>query len=85
VYHRYLANARAVRDFDGPPSIVVMTTRPAAEDRVADAVLAAEVGQPRRLPLRLTTVDLLVAAEGGPFDPIWRVPGTQGRRHRWPL
>jgi hypothetical protein len=84
-YHRYLASARAANDFDGPPSILVVTAGPAAEDRVVGAVLAAETGQPRRLPLLVTTVALLIAAEGGPFDPIWRVPGTQGRRHRWPL
>jgi hypothetical protein len=53
----------------------VVTAGPAAEDRIVDAVLAAEVGQPRQLPLFLTTLGLLVAAEGGPFDPIWRVPG----------
>src|SRR6266852_9208196 len=61
-YHRYLASARAARDFDGPPSILVVTAGPGAEDRVVDAVLAAEVGQPRRLPLLLTTVDLLIVA-----------------------
>jgi len=59
--------------------------RRAAEDRVVDAVLAAEVGQPRRLPLLVTMVDFLIVAERGPFDPIWRVPGARGRRHRWPL
>ncbi len=84
-YHRYLASARAARDFDGPPSILVVTAGPAAEDRVADAVLAAEVVQSRRLPLIVTTVDLLAAAQGGPFDTIWRVPGSQGGRHHWPL
>jgi len=84
-YHRYLASARAARDFDGPPSILVVTAGPAAEDRVADAVLAAEVVQSRRLPLIVTTVDLLAAAQGGPFDAIWRVPGSQGGRHHWPL
>ncbi len=83
-YHRYLASARGGKDFDGPPSILVVTAGPAAEDRVVDAVLAAEIGQPRRLPLLVTTVDLLITAEGGPFDPIWRVPGTRGRRHSWP-
>jgi hypothetical protein len=84
-YHRYFASARAARDFEGPPSILVVTSGPAAEDRVVDAVLAAEIGQPRRLPLLVTTVDLLVTAPGGPFDPVWRAPGTRGRRHRWPL
>src|SRR5437870_11826010 len=31
-YHRYLANARAGKDFDRPPSILVLTAGPAAED-----------------------------------------------------
>jgi len=84
-YHRYLASARAARDFDGLPSVLVVAAGPAAEDRVVGAVLAVETGQPRRLPLLVTTVDLLIAAEGGPFDPIWRAPGTRGRRLRWPL
>src|SRR5207253_2869173 len=55
-YYRYLASARAAREFDGPPSVVVVTAGPGAEDRLTDAVMAAEVGQPRRLPLLLTTV-----------------------------
>src|SRR5438045_8099235 len=38
-YHRYFASARAARDFDGPPSILVVTVGAAAEDRVVDAVL----------------------------------------------
>ena len=83
-FHRYLASARAARDFDGPPSILVVTAGPAAEDRVVDAVLAAEVGQPRRLPLLLTTVDLLTTAEHGPFDCVWRIPGGQNGRRAWP-
>jgi len=84
-YHRYLASARAARDFDGPPSILVVTTGPGAEDRVADAVLAADVGQQRRLPLLVTTVGLLATAEEGPFDAVWRTPGIRGDRQRWPL
>ena len=83
-YHRYLASARAARDFDGPPSILVVTAGPAAEDRVYDAVLAAEVGQPRRLPLLLTTMSLLTTAEHGPFDCVWRMPGVHSGRRAWP-
>jgi hypothetical protein len=80
-YYRYLASARAAREFDGPPSVVVVTAGPGAEDRLTDAVMAAEVGQPRRLPLLLTTADLLTTAEHGPFDCVWRIPGVHnGRR-----
>ena len=83
-YHRYLASARAARDFDGPPSILVVTAGPPAEDRVVDAVLAAEVGQPRRLPLLVTTVGRLITAEHGPFDCVWRIPGGHNDRRAWP-
>jgi Replication-relaxation len=83
-YHRYLASARAVREFDRPPSIVVLTAGPGAEDRVADAVMAAEGGQPRRLPVLLTTMDLLTTAGHGPFDCVWRIPGGHRGRCAWP-
>jgi hypothetical protein len=83
-YHRYLASARAPRDFDGPPSILVVTAGPAAEARVADAVLAAEAGQARRLPVLLTTINLLTTAEHGPFDCVWRLPGVHKGRRAWP-
>jgi hypothetical protein len=82
-YHRYLASARAAREFDGPPSVVVVTAGPGAEDRVADAVTAAAVGQARPLPLLLTTMDLLITAEQGPFDRVWRIPGEHSGRCAW--
>ncbi len=83
-YHRYLASTLAAREFDGAPSVVVVTAGPGAEDRVADAVMAAEVGQARRLPLLLTTMDLLTTAEHGPFDCVWRIPGVHNGRRAWP-
>jgi hypothetical protein len=83
-YYRYLASARAAKDFDGPPSVLVVTAGPSAEDRVVDAVLAAEVGQPWRLPLLLTTMDLLTTAEHGPFDCVWRILGVHNDRRAWP-
>jgi len=83
-YHRYFSSTRAAREFDRPPSVVVVTTGPGAEDRVADAVMAAGGGQARRLPLLLTTVDLLTTAEHGPFDCVWRTPGGHNGRRPWP-
>jgi hypothetical protein len=83
-YHRYLASARAPRDFDGPPSILVVTAGPAAEDRVVDAVLAADVGHARRLLLLVTTVGRLITAEHGPLDCVWRIPGGHNGRRAWP-
>ena len=63
----------------------MVTAGPGAEDRVADAVLAADVGQQRRLPLLVTTVSLLATVEEEPFDAVWHTPGIRGDRQRWPL
>src|SRR4051794_32523399 len=60
-----------------------VTAGPAAEDR-GDAVLAAEVGQARRLPLLLTRMDLLTTADHGPLDCVWRIPGVHKGRRAWP-
>jgi len=84
-YHRYLASACAARDYDGRPCILVVTTGPGAEDRVSDAVLAADFGQQRRLPLLVTTSSLLATARVGRCDAVWRVPGVRGDRQHWPF
>ena len=43
-YLRYTVSARAAREYDGFPTILVVTLRPGTEDRIADAVLAAHAG-----------------------------------------
>ena len=54
-YHAYLASGRYERDYDGGfPTILVVTADNAAEDRIARAVRAAEVGRGTTLPLLLT-------------------------------
>jgi hypothetical protein len=83
-YHRYRASARAKREYDGFPTILVVTRGPGAEDRLADAVLTADGGQAAPLNVLLTTVELLARVDGGPLATIWRVPGRPGRRYTWP-
>jgi hypothetical protein len=83
-YHRYRASARAVRDYDGFPTILVVTHGPGAENRVADAVLAADGGQAAPLGVLITTAELLARVDGGLFGPIWRTPGYAARACRWP-
>src|SRR5205814_8126727 len=81
-YHRCLAGARAAKEFDGPPSILVVTAGAAIEDRVVDAILAEEVGL--TATALLTRVDLLITAEYGPLDYVWRSPGGDDGRRAWP-
>ena len=83
-YHRYRVSARAAREYDGFPTILVVTRGPGAEDRIADAVLTVDAGEARPLTVLLTTMGFLASMEGGPFGPIWRTPLLADRRHTWP-
>ncbi|MDQ6673884.1 MAG: replication-relaxation family protein, partial [Chloroflexota bacterium] len=83
-YHRYRASARAARDYDGFPTILVVTHGPGAEYRVADAILATDGGQAAPLGVLLTTAELLARVDGKLFGPIWRTPGHAARACSWP-
>lgn len=79
-YHRYCASARATRDYDGFPLILVVTTEPGAEERLALAMQAADLGQATSLPALLTTAGLLATAPGGPLGRVWRTAANPARR-----
>jgi hypothetical protein len=83
-YYRYMSSARAARDYDGFPTILVVTTGPAAEQRLLEAVSAAAAGQATLLPVLFTTMGLLGAHPDGPLGPIWREAGVGNRRRWWP-
>jgi Replication-relaxation len=82
-YHRYSVSARAARDYDGLPTILVVTTGEGAEARLAEAVCAAGFGQSRPLPLLLTSIGRIATNALGALGPIWR-KGETGRRRNWP-
>jgi hypothetical protein len=79
-YHRYRPSDRAARDYDGFPTILVVTQGPGAEERMADAVMATDVGQVSRLDVLLTTVELLTRRGGGAFGKIWRSSSSDARQ-----
>ena len=83
-YHRYKSSARAARDYDGFPTILVVTMGPGSEQRIVDAVRAAAAGQVSRLPVLVTTVGWLESEAAGPFARIW-LESEQAVRRRWPL
>jgi hypothetical protein len=66
-YHRYWASAHAARCYDGLPVVLVVTTGPGPEQRIARALRAADAGQARALPALVTTVGLFVAGADGPL------------------
>jgi hypothetical protein len=84
-YHRYRLSGRGARNYDGFPTILVVTAGPGAQQRMAAAVLSSDGGQTNRLAVLLTTVTLLARVEGGPFGPVWRTPSGAGHRHGWPF
>jgi hypothetical protein len=75
----YLAYARsglAARDFQGFPTILFVTTSPAAEERIARvaARIWARMGY-AALPLLTTTTERIRSDERGILGPIWRCAG----------
>jgi len=82
-YQRYRASVRVARDYDGFPTILVVTTGPGAEQRIVDAVRAATAGQVSRPLILVTTLGWINCDAEGPFGLIWLDPHS-GRRRRWP-
>ncbi len=82
-YHRYRASAAAERDYDGFPTVLVVTTGPGGEQRIVDAVRSAGAGLASSLPVLVTTVGWISSDFGGPFGSIWR-DAEGGLRRSWP-
>jgi hypothetical protein len=82
-YHRYILSPHAARAFDGFPTILIVTTSPASERRLAAALCAADRGQVAPLSAQLTTTGWLEASPLGPFGPVWRTAVSASRR-TWP-
>ncbi len=86
-YHRYHETGRFARDYQGFPTILVVTTTEAAEERIARAVRLAAIGRQATLPL-LLTCQWRLDDPGNPeglLGPIWRTLEAAGDdRQRWP-
>jgi hypothetical protein len=82
-YQRYVAGMWASRDYDGFPTILVVTTGPGSEQRIVDAVRAAAAGRWSQLAVRVTTVGWIENDSHGPFGSIWLDP-DHGMRRSWP-
>ncbi len=85
-YYAYWASGRFERDYDGFPTILVVTDVPGAEERLARAALEAAVGRGPALPLLLTCRWRIEHRNNphGLLGPIWREPASTERRY-WPL
>jgi hypothetical protein len=87
-YFAYRASGRYEQDYDGFPTILVVTTNLAAEERIASAVQVVGRGSAARLPVLLTCdwrIHLDPANQQGLLGAIWREPdGNATLRRRWP-
>lgn len=81
-YYHYRERGLYARDYEGFPTILVVTI-PAAEARIAKAARKAEIGRVPPLPILLTTRDLLDRDPLGMLGPVWRTP-TGVERRQWP-
>jgi hypothetical protein len=85
-YRDYLSSLRYEHDFDGFPTILVVTTNTAAEARIARAARDTGVEPVPRLSLLLTCAWRLEDARNphGMLGPVWREPDADsGARRVW--
>jgi hypothetical protein len=87
-YDTYRDTGRFTRDYEGFPTILLVTTDTAIENRIAGYARTA-TGRGAPPALFLTTEWRYRGARGrpgdpeGPLGPIWRTPAGAARR-RWP-
>jgi hypothetical protein len=67
----------------GFPLILLVTTGPGPEQRLARALRAVEVGQRTPLPALLATTALLQTTSDGPLGCVWRTAANPARRKAW--
>ena len=87
-YYHYQESRAFERDYDGFPTILVVTTDNAAEERIARSARAASVGRWVQLPVLLTCEWRITSDPSNPdgvLGRIWREPsGTFADRQHWP-
>ncbi|MCC6177445.1 MAG: replication-relaxation family protein [Chloroflexi bacterium] len=87
-FYDYRDSRAFEQDYDGFPTILVVTTDSKSEERIARSARAASVGRALVLPLLLTCEWRITGDPTNPdglFGPIWREPhDAYAARRRWP-
>src|SRR3954469_2154661 len=87
-YYDYRESRDFENDYDGFPTILVVTTDSAVEELIARTVRAASVGRPPVLPVLLTSEWRITrdpTNSHGMLGPIWRTPSAGiNERRSWP-
>jgi hypothetical protein len=89
-YHVYLERRLYEREYDGFPTILMVTTRYGTEDRIAQAAREARAGRGSALPLLVTTAWRVLHDPRNPdglLGPVWRTIDMPASSPRlcWPL
>jgi hypothetical protein len=88
-YYEYRDSRAVERNYDGFPTILVVTTSKTAEERIARSARAASVGRWAPLPMLLTLqwrIDGDPSNPAGLLGPIWRDPhAATVERRGWPV
>jgi hypothetical protein len=83
-YYDFRDTGRFEQDYAGVPTILVVTTGNAAENRIARAAQAASVGRTCPLRILLTTEWRAKRDPEGYLGRVWRTPsGSFDQRCRW--
>jgi hypothetical protein len=85
-YYDYRDRGRAAHEYEGFPTVLVVTTQPVAEERIAEqAYLAWQRRGVSPLPVLVTTVAHIQAHPEGILGPVWRTAAAAGSavRHYW--
>ena len=85
-YYHYRDSGDFEGDYDGFPTILVVTTENAVEERIARSVRVAGVGRWAPLPVLLSCewrINRDPTNPDGLLGPVWRTPDACGRQ-RWP-
>jgi len=78
-YYRYRDSRQADRDYNGFPTLLFVTTRPAAEERIADAANRAWFFRGTEpLAVLITTTCRITSDRQALLGRIWRRPGQIG-------
>jgi hypothetical protein len=88
VYYDYRESRAYELDYNGFPTILVVTADNRSEERIARSARAASVGRPGSLPILLTCEWRINGDPSNPyglFGPIWRAPSDRFEDRRfWP-
>ena len=82
-YHRFRASRHATRVYTSFPTVLVVSTGPGGEQRLAQAVRAVDTGFASPLSVLLTTTAWIDTHRSGMLGPIWRQPHAM-MRLSWP-